>query len=80
MTRQGWAIAGSFGVLLVGCMEPNQMGGLGVFNPSGFAGRLALASRVNGSAAPRTSSATTCDRHPSSASSHSPEQGSVVDH
>ncbi len=31
---------------LTGCAEPAQLGGLGVFNPNGLEGRMALASRV----------------------------------
>lgn len=35
---------------LAGCAAPAQRGGLGVFNPNGFEGRMALASRANGHA------------------------------
>lgn len=37
--------------LVCGCAEPAQLGGLGVLNPNGLAGRMALAGRVNGAAA-----------------------------
>ena len=33
-------------LLLFGCAKPAQLGGLGVFNPNGLEGRMALASRV----------------------------------
>lgn len=47
---------------LLGCSKPAQLGGLGVFNPRGLEGRLALADRVNGSAAkPEPSSEPTAD-------------------
>jgi hypothetical protein len=36
-------------LVAVSCAKPAQSGGLGVFNPRGLEGRLALANRVNGS-------------------------------
>jgi len=30
--------------IVAGCAKPAQLGGLGVFNPNGFEGRMALAS------------------------------------
>jgi hypothetical protein len=37
-------------LLACSCAEPAQLGGLGVFRPQGFEGRMALANRVHGSA------------------------------
>ena len=42
-------------LLAFGCAEPAQLGGLGVFRPQGFEGRMALASRVHGPATPGAS-------------------------
>ena len=35
---------------LAGCAAPAQRGGMGVFNPKGLEGRIALASRASGHA------------------------------
>jgi hypothetical protein len=53
MRRSIELVLAGFALTLLGCAEPAQLGGLGVLNPSGFAGRMALAGRVNGSAAPK---------------------------
>lgn len=37
---------GLFTLALFGCAKPAQLGGLGVFNPNGLEGRMALAGRV----------------------------------
>jgi hypothetical protein len=43
------------GILLptMGCAPPAQLGGLGVFNPRGFEGRLALTDRLRAPPSPR---------------------------
>jgi hypothetical protein len=46
-----------------GCAEPLQSGGLGVINPNGLDGRLALVNRVRGSTAARTSESVPRARH-----------------
>jgi len=46
MTRCLVAVA--IGSISIGCAEPVQRGGLGVFNPRGLEGRLALANRATG--------------------------------
>ena len=59
-------------LLQSGCAEPAQLGGLGVFNPRGLSGRMAIANRVNGSAARQSQqvqpapapSTTTSGEHP----------------
>jgi hypothetical protein len=47
--------AGRFALLLAlaaaACVEPAQLGGLGVFNPNGVSGRMQLASRVDAAGA-----------------------------
>jgi hypothetical protein len=49
MTHTGPLSLGCCSALLaLGCVEPMQLGGLGVFNPNGVNGRMQLASRVNG--------------------------------
>lgn len=59
---------------LAGCAEPAQLGGLGVFNPSGFAGRMALASRVK--ATPSGETEALPSAAPSAAPTASPRAGS----
>ncbi|MGE5786795.1 MAG: hypothetical protein ACM3ZE_19535 [Myxococcales bacterium] len=59
--------------LVGGCAEPAQLGGLGVFNPNGLAGRMTLAGRVNGAAVEGNSRAESTE-HRSARSTSQPSE------
>jgi hypothetical protein len=53
--------------LATGCAEPAQLGGLGIFDPSGFEGRFTLASRIRHNGGPQPPHNVTAGAKPASA-------------